>query len=79
MPPEGYRHTTTGELPVRQLRPLVAAESDACLVWGDAVGARSVDGGAITGSARAIEDVDGGLIVIDVAVHRISRAGVRTP
>jgi hypothetical protein len=78
VPPEGYRHTTTGELPVRQLRPLLAAEADACLVWGGAVGARSADGGAISGAARAIEDVDGGLIVIDGTVHRISRTGART-
>lgn len=78
VPPEGYRHTTTDEAPVRQLRPLLAAESDACLVWGTAVGARSVDGGAISDAARAIEDVDGGLLVIDTAVHRISRTGVRT-
>ncbi len=79
VPPEGYRHTTTGELPVRQLRPLLAAESDACLVWGSAVGAHRVDGGAIGVSTRAIEDVDGGLIVIDGTVDRISRTGVRTP
>jgi len=78
VPPEGYRHTTTAELPIRQLRPLVAAESDACLVWGQAIGARVADGGAIGIAARAIEDVDGGLLVIDRAAHRIARSGTRT-
>ncbi len=79
VPPEGYRHTTTEELPIRQLRPLVAAESDACMVWGPAIGARITDGGALGVSARAIEDVDGGLIVIDnKTVHRIARTGART-
>jgi hypothetical protein len=77
-PPEGYRHTTTDELPVRQLRPLLAAETDACLVWGSAVGANTADGGPIGSNARAIEDADGGLLVIDREVHRISKSGKRT-
>jgi len=79
VPPEGYRHATTAELPVRQLRPLLAAETDACLVWGGAVGARAADGGPIGIAARALEDVDGGLIVIDRGVTRIARDGTRTP
>ena len=82
-PPEGYRHTTTDELPVRQLRPLLAAEADACLVWGSAVGARLRDGGAIGPNARAVSDGAGGLIVIDrdgppARIARIAASGNRT-
>jgi hypothetical protein len=72
-PPEGYRHTTTDELPVRQLRPLVAAESDTCLVWGGAIGARSVDGGDIGPNARVATDGAGGLVVIDQFAGRAAR------
>jgi len=78
-PPEGYRHTTTGELPVRQLRPLLAAEADACLVWGRALGAHAVDGGELTIGTRALDDGVGGLIAIDHHVTRIARGGTRSP
>ena len=76
-PPEGYRHTTTDELPVRQLRPLVAAELDACLVWGSAVGARSTDGGEVTPDARAIAIGDD-VLVLDHRASRITPRGERS-
>ncbi len=76
-PPEGYRHTTTNELPVRQLRPLLAAEADACLVWGGAVGARTVDGGVLGPGARAT-DGGQGILVIDHGAFWIGADGKRT-
>ncbi len=76
-PPEGYRHSTTRELPIRQLRPLVAAEADACLVWGDAVGAHVVDGGAVGPRARAVSDGADGVYVIDREIYRIDASGKR--
>ena len=79
-PPEGYRHTTSVELPVRQLRPLVAAEDDICLVWGGTVGAREVDGGEVPASATVADDGAGGLVVLEqpgAALH-IARSGART-
>ena len=80
-PPEGYRHTTSVELPVRQLRPLIAAEDDICLVWGGAIGARAVDGGELAATATAVDDGEGGLVVLagtGAGVH-ITKAGARTP
>ena len=80
-PQEGYRHTTSVELPVRQLRPLVAAEDNICLVWGGAVGASTVDGGDIPSGATAADDGAGGLVVLagpSTAFH-IARSGARSP
>ncbi|HEU0030003.1 MAG TPA: serine/threonine-protein kinase [Kofleriaceae bacterium] len=76
-PPEGYRHATTAETPVRQLRPLVSAESDACLAWGDALGAHAIDAGAVP-VARAYL-VDGNLVLVGDEVLRIARDGKHTP
>src|SRR5262249_30188776 len=80
-PPEGYRHTTTGELPVRQLRPLLAAEVDACLVWGGAIGAHELDRGAIHSRDRATEHQGtsgaAGLLVIGNDAYTIARDGKR--
>ncbi len=76
-PPEGYRHTTTAEVPVRQLRPLLAAEADACLVWGSAIGAHVLDGGEVTPGARVIDDGEGGLVLLDQLATRITRSGAR--
>ncbi|MEO8705273.1 MAG: serine/threonine-protein kinase [Kofleriaceae bacterium] len=76
-PAEGYRHTTTDEIPVRQLRPLLAAEADACLVWGGAVGAHTLDGGAVGPNARASSDGAGGVLLIDHQVTRIAASGAR--
>ena len=79
-PPEGYRHTTTAEVPVRQLRPLVAAEVDACLIWSAwSFGAHRVDGGVIPPLAGAAADGFGGLVVAGTreAFH-LDRDGKRT-
>jgi hypothetical protein len=77
-PPEGYRHTTTAELPVRQLRPLVAAEVDACLIWGSTFGAHRTDAGAIAPFSGAASDGKTGLVVVGVRdAHRIGRDGKR--
>ncbi|MBA3500100.1 MAG: hypothetical protein H0T65_07000, partial [Deltaproteobacteria bacterium] len=78
VPPEGYRHTTTAEVPVRQLRPLVAAEVDACLVWSQwSFGAHRVDGGVIPPLAGAAADGDGVVIAGTREAFRIDRAGTR--
>jgi hypothetical protein len=79
-PPEGYRHTTTAEAPVRQLRPLVAAESDACLVWSTwSFGAHRVDGGVIPPLAGAASSGDGGIVVVGTReAFRIAADGKRS-
>ena len=79
-PPEGYRHTTTAEVPVRQLRPLVAAEVDACLIWSTwSFGAHRVDGGVIPPLAGAASDGYGGIVVAGTRESfRIGRDGKRT-
>jgi hypothetical protein len=80
-PPEGYRHTTTAEVPIRALRPLVAAESGACLVWSTwSMGAHRVDGGALSPLAGVMGDGAGGLVVVGTReAFRIDKAGKRTP
>jgi hypothetical protein len=79
-PPAGYRHTTTAEVPVRQLRPLVAAERATCLVWSAwSYGAHRIDGGIIPPLAGAATTADGGIVVVGTReAFRIDRDGKRT-
>ncbi|MEJ7603450.1 MAG: serine/threonine-protein kinase [Kofleriaceae bacterium] len=79
-PKEGYLKSTISELPERQVRPLRAAETPTCLVWGLTATGAHERAAAVELESVASADGRGGIVISGRHdAFRIARDGTRTP